>query len=442
MTDNLSLVSSDFYDDILLYTLSFLEQMVDFKNIFTTNKRLYHLSFNSNLWRQVFQKYFPEELELYHAAFKEKPQALFKAIYLLRLNQFFFDFKIKTRKSEDYLLFKMMIKGDLAEIDARYEKLPLKLNRIYAYMMSENYFNEIDVMFNYQPEGIRQNIYSRAFLFCCEHNHVKKLHFILDRYLNFIDIEKIKNGLSYAAELGYTDSIKAILSYSNIKLSPEVVGQLFFTACDANREETAVYLFNHYAADIFDEHYGCVFELLCAKKNENLLDLFFDQFKKNIKLKYIINGLQSALEKGHLTLAEKLTVHFNKRLAKIDYQKMILFYLIEQKCLVGFAYLFNISRNVLSDDFLIQLLKSSCKNRAFSIIEFLLNQYSTDFPNYLNQKAKNMLNEAEEMPVSLTTSPTLIFSRPNDDVQLLCDNLHALKLESEFKRVGTGCFKK
>jgi hypothetical protein len=428
MTDSLSLVSPELDSHLILYLLDFLEDMKDFGHIFQTNKRLSQLSSRPILWQRLFTKYFSREIDLYLPAFQRRPAELFKNYYLLRLNQYLSDFHIKEKNPEAIALFKNMMLGRLDKINPRFDIFSLKSKRSYAYIMSENNFECVAERTRNTIDSVRREIYNQAFVFCCQHNHVQELAEIIKRYAPFLEYEKIRTGLCRAAERGCTDSLEVYLSKNAVDLPQEIFGQIFYLACECHRVETAKYLLDNFAVLIYEHAYGNAFVTSCLQNNQQLLSLFLVNPKRYLTINQVVQGLQTALEQGHLELAENLMNHFKHTLVPTDFKTKILVHLAQNNHVKGFAYFFKKFEDTLSFALGNDLLRMACQAGSLDVIACLLNDSLRKFPSYLAHKAKEMLEPNVSGQVQLIRYPTLILSRPQDEIQLLCDELEALKL--------------
>lgn len=425
MSDSLSLVSPQFNDDILFYLLSFLDDPLDVVHIFTTNRRLSGLASNPYLWQKLLHKYFSQELELYASAYKKNPFELFKNLYLFRLKQYYVAFGLKTCKKEDFLLFLNMNLGYIDEIGKLKKIPPQKLIKIHGFMMSQKNFEEIETKYGSSPKEEREKIYGQAIIFCCRHNHPEELKLIVERYHEYIDVNKaVEPGLRLAARLEHIDCMDVLLGSRKIAIPSQFIAELLTLTCSSNKKRTLDYLLNYRQEMIPDHVYGYAFTLWCQHDQTQLEKRFF----KKLTLHNIQCGVLNALRFQHVELAEKILNYFDLSDNCFYFEKMGLKTFAEENCLSGFLFLFKRLKINLESAFVRDLLRTANQNNAFDIMQFLLDFYQEKLPTYLAQQAKLKLEQAVT-PVMIEQSPTLIFSEMlNSQIDSLSEKLQTLSI--------------
>lgn len=426
MSDSLSLVSPQFNDDILFYLLSFLDDPLDVVHIFTTNRRLSGLASNPYLWQKLLHKYFSQELELYASAYKKNPFELFKNLYLFRLKQYYVAFGLKTCKKEDFLLFLNMNLGYIDEIGKLKKVPPQKLIKIHGFMMSQKNFEEIETKYGSSPKEEREKIYGQAIIFCCRHNHPEELKLIVERYHEYIDVNKaVEPGLRLAARLEHIDCMDVLLGSRKIAIPSQFIAELLTLTCSSNKKRTLDYLLNDRQDMIPDHVYGYAFTLWCQHHQVHLEKRFF----KKLTLHNIQQGVLNALRHQHVDLAEILLNYFDLSDECFSFEKIGLITFAEENVSLGFLFLFNRIKITLDKAFVSNLLRSANQCNAFDIMRFFLESYQGELPSYLAQQAKAKLEQAV-VPFMIEKSPTLIFSEMlNSQIDALSEQLGSLEIK-------------
>ena len=422
MSDTLSFVSPLFNQDALSALFEFLDDPLDLAHIFATNKQLSKLASNPELWQRLLQKYFSQELPSYLSVYTQNPFELFKNLYLFRLKQYRVIFGLKQCTKEDFLLFLNMNLGYIKEVDKLQKVSPQKLIKVYGYMMSQKNFELIEKQYDSSAKKDREKLYNQAFVFCCRHNHPEELKRILSHHHEYIDTHKaVTPGLRSAAKLGHIECIEVIIQCKNVVIHPQLIGELFITACSSNKKRTINYFLTARSEMISDHVHAHGFMQWCQHDQEPMQSKFF----KRLTQQDLQSGLLNALTYGNIALVKKLLYYFKIWDDSFYFKKVCLQSLAEKNALPGFLFVFKTVKTNLENVFISHLLRVAYQNDAFDIMRFLLDFYQEKLPTYLAQQARLKLDNAM-MPVIL---PTLIFSDVlNNEIDILSEKLEALKI--------------